>query len=49
VSISSIRKERMIGGAEVPRPVLGLYTVTRLQDQATAALRIRNAVTKLTF
>jgi hypothetical protein len=39
----------MIGGAEVRRPVLGLDIVARLEDQATAALRIRNGVTKLSF
>jgi len=35
----------MIGGVEVRRPVLGLHIVARLEDQATAALRIRNGVT----
>jgi hypothetical protein len=40
----------MIGGAEVRRSVLGLYIVyivAKLEDQATAGLRIRNGVTKL--
>jgi hypothetical protein len=39
----------MIGGAEVRQPVLGLYIIARLEDQATAELRIRNGVTKLSF
>jgi hypothetical protein len=49
VRVSTIRKESMIGGAEVRQPVLGLYIIARLEDQATAELRIRNGVTKLSF
>jgi hypothetical protein len=37
------------GDAEVRRTALGLYIIARLEDQATAALRIRNGVTKLSF
>ena len=45
--VSRVSKKSMIAGVEVRRPVLGLYIVARLEDQATAALRIRNGVTKL--